>query len=204
MIKKNLVILTILLIGSKAFSQEFSSRIFHKGWLVTTDQDTLKGDLMYDMESNAVQIINEDKIVKTYSSKKVIFFEIFDRVVKSYRQFYSIPYVMQSNYKAPIIFEVLYEGKTTLLVREKIVTTTQPDSQSYYNQPGGGSRETLSFSYFFVDKTGNMTAYMGRKNELFEIFEKNAEQLKKYIKSNKLQINEMRDLVRITAFYNSL
>jgi len=183
--------------------QEFSSRTFHKGWLVSTDQDTVRGDVKYDMAANSVQVLLKKSKVNTYSSKKILFFEIYDELLKSYRQFYSIPYRVHSNYKVPILFEVLYEGPTSLLVREKIVVATDPYSQSYFNGPSK-THERLAFTYYFVDTKGNMTLYNGKKNHLFEILHKNSGKVKDYIKSNKLKTDEMRDLVRITAFYNSL
>lgn len=203
MVKKvfTLFILTILVLPAAA--QEFSSRLFHKGWLVTEDQDTVRGDVKYDMETNAVQVVVDNEKVNTYSSKKILYFEIFDNLLKTYRQFYAIPYQVESNYKVPILFEVLYEGKTSLLVRERIVMTSDPYSQAYFNGPAATS-EKLSFTYYFVDTQGNMTMYNGKKNHLFEILSENSAQVKEYVKENRLKTDEMRDIVRITAFYNSL
>lgn len=193
----------LCILGLSCFAQEFSSRLFHQGWLVTEDQDTVRGDIKYDMETNAVQVVIDKEKVNTYSSKKILYFEIFDNLLKTYRQFYAIPYQVESNYKVPILFEVLYEGKTSLLVREKIVMTTDPYSQAYFNGPAASS-EKLSFTYYFVDTEGNMTMYNGKKNHLFEILEDNSDQVKEYVKANRLKTDEMRDIVRITAFYNSL
>jgi len=184
--------------------QDFSSRIWHDGWLVTADKDTVRGSVKYDMEANTVQVLVRSEKVNTYSSKKIMFFEIFDTTLNSYRQFYSIPYQISSNYKAPILFEVLYEGPMTLLVTEKIVLENDPYSQSYYNSGPGFTRERLAYSYFFVDRKGKMTAYTGKKNEIYGVLYKNSDKLKKFIKDNKLKTDKMRDLVRITAFYNSL
>lgn len=185
------------------YAQEFSSRIFHKGWLVTDNKDTIRGDVKYDLETNAVQVIVGKERVNTYSSKKILYFEIYDSILKAYRQFYAIPYQIESNYKVPILFEVLYEGKTSLLVREKIVMTTDPYNQAYFNGPAA-TQERLSFTYYFVDTEGKMVMYNGKKNHLFEILNKNSGKVKEYIKANKLKTDEMRDIVRITAFYNSL
>ncbi|MEP2023457.1 MAG: hypothetical protein ABJH98_09425 [Reichenbachiella sp.] len=203
MAKKVFAFYLFVLLGLPTMAQEFSSRMFHKGWLVTEDQDTVRGDLKYDMETNAVQIVIEKEKINTYSSKKILFFEIYDNILKTYRQFYAIPYQVESNYKIPILFEVLYEGKTSLLVREKIVMSSDPYNQSYFYGPSSTS-EKLAFSYYFVDTQGNMTLYNGKKNHLFEILNENSDQVKKYVKSNKLKTDNMRDIVRITAFYNSL
>jgi len=203
-INRNLLIWMLILMASTVSGQDFPSRIWHEGWLVTADKDTVRGSIKYDMESNTVQVLVRPDKVNTYSSKKIMFFEIFDTTLSNYRQFYSIPYRVSSNYKAPILFEVLYEGPMTLLVTEKIVVENNSYNQSYYNPGPRYSRERLAYSYFFVDRKGNMKEYGGKKNEIYEILYKNSDMLKKYIKDNKLRTDKMRDLVRITAFYNSL
>lgn len=198
---------TILLLTFYAASgQEFSSRLWHEGWLVTMSGDTLKGEIKYDMPTNAVQLLvtvkNQRKIL-TYSSKKVMYFRIFDKLLKDYRQFYSIPYKIRSDYKAPVIFDVLYEGPMTLLTRERIVVENDP-YQSFTYGAGVASIERLVFTYYFVDKSGKIVLYEGGKGEIFEIFSKHEDKVREYIRENRLQVDEMRDLVRITAFYNSL
>ena len=47
-----------------------------------------------------------------------MFFEIFDVTIKQYRQFYSLPYSGKGGYKAPVFFELLAEGKLTLLTAD--------------------------------------------------------------------------------------
>lgn len=203
MVKKILLLSLILCASHLGLAQEFSSRAFHKGWLVTDKNDTIQGDIKYDMDANAVQVLIDDTKIKTFSSKDILFFEIYDSILKSYRQFYCIPFAVRTNYKVPIIFEVLYEGPMSLLAREKIVMTTDPYSNSYFGSPSV-SRESLAFKYYFVNTKGKMTLYNGKKAHLYEILYENTDKVKTYIKTNKLKIGEMRDLVRITAFYNSL
>lgn len=187
-----------------ACAQDFPSRLWHEGWVVTAKQDTLYGKVKYNLETDIVQLLVTDAVVKTYNSKKVIYFEIFDSTIGNYRQFYSIPYKIRTDYKAATFFEVLYEGALTLLVREKIILDADPYSQSYYYSGPTPTRERLSYTYYFVDIKGKMVEYTGRKNELYTILDKHTDALKDYVRSNNLKLDKMRDLVRITAFYNSL
>ncbi len=182
-------------------SQEFSSEIWHDGFMVTSDQDTLEGLVKYDMQANVVQVI-QNQVVKTYSSHKVFYFEIYDKVVNSYRQFYSIPYNVNYNYKIPILFEVLYEGPLSLLSREAVVQETVSNSSAYW----GGSfvRDVVSYTFYFLDKEGKIDSYTGKKADLLTIMAKHSRKVKDYIKQNKLDTDEVRDLIRVTAFYNSL
>lgn len=192
-----------LILLTPAMGQDFSTRLWHRGWVVTMEGDTIHGEIKYDMEVNTVQVL-VDKRVQTYNSKKVMYVEFFDTLLKSYRQFYSIPYFVTADFRAPILFEVLYEGPTTLLSREKIIMETDPYSQSYYYTGPTPTRERLSLEYYFAFKTGKIERFTGKKGELFAILNQHPDILKDYIKKNHLDINEVRDLVRITAFYNSI
>ena len=201
-----LITFVFLFIFQISYSQDFSARMWHSGWLVTMEGDTLRGDIKYDMPNNAVQIIVEkqkQKKVFTFSSKKLMYFQIFDNNLKNYRQFYSIPYRIRRDYRAPVLFEVLYEGRLTLLLRERIVIENDP-YQSYMYAGTSSTTERLVFTYYFVDRTGKIILYEGQKGEIYEIFAKHAEAVRKYVKDNKLKLDDMRDLVRVTAFYNSL
>ncbi|MEQ9286488.1 MAG: hypothetical protein RIG77_06245 [Cyclobacteriaceae bacterium] len=187
-----------------AYGQEFPSRIWHEGYLVTAKEDTIRGLVKYDMDTDIVQVIVNEDQVKTYSSKKILYFEIYDKTVKNYRQFYSLPYQVKLNYKTQSLFEVLYEGPLTLLVKEKIVLVSDPYNQSYYNGPIV-SREKLAYTYFFINQKGKMMEYTtGKKSDLLDIMDKNPGKIRNYIKENRLKTDKMRDIVRITAFYNSL
>ena len=176
--------------------------MWHKGFLVTASGDTLRGKLKYDLESNSVQIATRERI-KGYSSFKIFYFEIFDEVLESYRQFYSIPYKVRSNYEAPVLFELLFEGGLSLLAREKIVQESASSGNPFWSS-GNYTRDAINYDFFFLDKKGNITFYSGSRNELLDILTKKRTKIKEYIKSNRLKTNEIQDLIRIISFYNSV
>jgi len=185
-----------------ASAQQFSSQVFHEGYLVTIDQDTVKGLLKYDMETNIVQLV-QGNVVKTYSSHNIYHFEIYDQLVNNYRQFYSIPYNVNYDYKTPIFFEVLYEGPLSLLCREAIVQVAVNNGSAMY-WGSNYMQNRLQYTYFFLDKQGNIQLYTGKKASLLSIMSKHASQVKSFIKKNRLKPDEMRDIIRITAFYNAI
>lgn len=185
-----------------ATAQNFSSQLWHDGWLVTTELDTLRGAVMYDMMIDAVKLSQGD-VVKTFSARKLLFFTIFDQSLQSFRQFYSLPFSVSQGYKAPMVFEVLYEGPLTLLIREMIVEETVPAMYAYQLGPSG-TRQRITYTYYFLDKNGNISEYTGKKQDLMVLMGKQAPKVKQFMKENKLRADRMRDLVRVTAFYNSL
>jgi len=128
-------------------AQIFSSEVFHEGFMVTTDRDTIAGDLKYDLDANILTVVHKGK-TKSFSSHKVFYFEIFDQILNNYRQFYSIPYTVNIDYKIPVFFELVYEGKLSLMAREHIVSQTVNSSSAYW---GGGNttRLVIKYSYYF-------------------------------------------------------
>jgi hypothetical protein len=79
--------------------------------------DTLRGLIKYDLDKDIIQLQANNKL-ESYTARKVLLFEIFDETVKRYRNFYSLPYALAGQYKAPVFFELLQEGKLTVLCRE--------------------------------------------------------------------------------------
>lgn len=182
--------------------QTFSSDVFHEGMMVTTEKDTIKGDMKYDLDANILTVIYKGT-TKSFSSHKVFYFEIFDSILNNYRQFYSIPYTVNYDYKIPVFFELVYEGKLSLMAREHIVSQTVNTSSAYWGG-GNGTRLIIEYSYFFMNNEGEINFFNGRKKELLTLMKKKQSDIKKFIKENKLDTDEMADLVRITAFYNSI
>lgn len=196
---KRTLAITIILMSISASAQKFSSEVWHKGFVVTVDQDTVRGDVRYDMETNIV-LVSRNGVVQTFTSQKLFYVEIFDSLVETYRQFYSIPYNVKYDYQVPILFEVLYEGPLSLLSRESIVTETV--NSSVY---GTSFLQTVvRNTFYFLDKQGTMKVFSGRKQDLLTIMARKQGQVKDFIKKNKLDTDDVRDLIRVTAFYNSL
>ncbi len=194
--------IVVLISAFTVNAQEFSKDSWHNGYLVTTSGDTVRGLVKYDLEANIVQLIRSN-VVKTYSSHKVFYFQIYDQIVDNYRQFYSIPYRVANDYEVPVIFEVLYEGPLSLLAREAIAQETVNNSSAYWGG-GGYIRTVVQYTFYFLDKKGTIKVFSGKRADLLMIMSSHQSEVKKFIKDNRLKIEDIRDLIRITAFYNSI
>lgn len=182
-------------------AQQFSSEFWHDGFVVTAKGDTLRGQVKYDMETNVVLLQNAN--FKTLSSFQVFYFNIYDKLVENYRQFYSIPYRLKYDHETPVFFELLFEGPLSLLAREAIVQETVPIGNSV-TRSSSVIRNKVALEFYFVDKDGDLAAYSGKKSDLYDIMSQKERKVKEFIKSNSLKTDNARDLVRITAFYNSI
>lgn len=195
-----LIIGICILLSFSAQAQKWPFELWHEGKIVLLQGDTLKGLVKYDLQQDLLQYNWHDQKVEAYSARKVLFFEIFDVTVHRYRQFFALPYTTPAGYRAPVFFELLEEGKMTLLVREALENRTY--SSPYYM--GSYTRVVLVYKYYLMGEDGNIAEFTGNKNDLLDLMGKRAEEVEKYIKSNRLRFDEKYDLAKIIAYYNSL
>ena len=185
---------------SAAGAQQFPSDFWHEGKIVLESGDTLTGNVKYDLQNDLLQFEKSNKL-ESFTARKVVFFEIFDKTVKRYRQFYSIPYAGAGGYKAPVFFELLSEGKMTLLCREALEYKNYPNSFYYY---GSSSRLVLVNKYYFLTEKGTIETFSGKKNDLIYMMGNQGDQVEKYIKTNKLKIESKYAMADAVNYYNSL
>ena len=197
------VALTGILVAA-AFSgmsqRNWPSELWHDGKIVLVSGDTLKGLLKYDFQQNLVQYVVNNKQAEVYSARKVLFFEIFDETSHRYRRFFVLPYTSTSNYKAPVFFELLEEGKITLLSREFLEYKTY--NNSFYG--GSYSRLVQTYYYYLLKEDGSIEDFRGNKNDLIAMMGNKGKTVEKYIKANRLDFDDKYDVARIVAYYNSL
>jgi hypothetical protein len=194
-----LIVIVFSLMSIAANAQEWAFELWHDGKMVLVSGDTLKGLIKYDLQQDLVQYNNKKGNIQAYTARKVLFFEIFDTTVEQYRQFYALPYESSSGYRAPVFFELLAEGKMTLLTREALEYRTV--SSSYYY--GSYSRLVLIYHYYLLEENGNIVEFIGKKQELMNLMGKRANAVEDYIKQNKLKLDDRYDFAKIVAYYNS-
>jgi hypothetical protein len=181
-------------------AQQFAFEFWHTGKVVLDTGDTLRGNVKYEMQSDILQVQANDK-AESFTARKVLFFEIFDETVKRYRNFYSLPYSQAGQYKAPVFFELLEEGKLTVLCREFLEYRTTSSSFYYY---GNYTRLVLVNKFFLLKENGDIVEFNGKKNDWYDLMRPKADEMERYVKSNRLDFDEKYELSRIVAYYNSL
>ena len=181
-------------------AQEYAFELWHDGKIVLETGDTLKGKIKYDMQNDLLQF-EVNKHFESYSARKVVFFEIFDSTIKNYRQFYSLPFSTAGSYKAPIFFELMAEGKLTLLARERLEYRTY-NSSFYYNNTY--SRLVLVNRFYLLRENGRIDEFGGKKAEWLSLMRPREDDVEKYAKANRLSFDDKLELGRIINYYNSL
>jgi hypothetical protein len=190
----------VFLVTIQAPAQDWPFELWHDGKIALISGDTLKGLIKYDLQQDLVQYNDQKNNVEVFTARKVLFFEIFDATVGKYRNFFALPYAATPGYNTTVFFELLEEGKMTLLAREGLEYRTY--SSAYYY--GSYSRLEMVYRYYLLDEKGVITEFKGKKIELLNLMGKKSEDVEKYIKTNRLKIEEKDDFAKVVAYYNSL
>lgn len=189
------------LIPFTVFAQQYPSEAWHKGKIVLIEGDTLNGEIRYSQETDVVEYLDgTSRTAIALSGQKVLYFEIFDGISGRYRQFFALPYAFDGDYETPIFFEVIHEGQpVSLLSRERLefVVTNPPFSIG----PSYGRLE-LVYTYYFLNESGDIKKFSGRKKDLYFYFKDRAAEIKKYIKGGGLQPKNRAHLLDVVMYYN--
>ncbi len=187
------------LLSVTVHAQQWAFELWHEGKIVLVSGDTLKGLVKYDLQQDLIQYNSQRGNIEAYTARKVLLFEIFDKTVGQYRQFFALPYNASGGYRAPVFFELLAEGKMTLLVRENLEYRSY--SSPYYY--GSYSRLVLVYKFYLLEENGNITEFTGKKSDLMQLMGKRAGAVEDYMRENKLKIEDRDDFVKIVSYYNS-
>lgn len=191
--------LVFVLLSASANAQVFPFDLWHDGKMVLETGDTIKGLMKYDLQ-DMLQIKHNGKL-ESFTARKVVFFEIFDQTYRRYRHFYSLPFSPSGGYKTPIFFEVLTEGKITVLAREKVEYRTYSSPFFYYG--GYSSRLVLVNVYYLLKENGTIEQFSARRNDWYDLMGSRQNEIHDYIKENHLDLEKKYDVKRVIDYYNS-
>lgn len=204
--------LLISLNWSICVAWQFPSEEWHQGEIILTDLTVRKGELKYNLDREAVQIRANNR-TETYDASQISSFVFIQKKSNSLRTFYSVPYKTESGYTRPIFFERFIEGKMTLLGREFIATrslnnglTSRSNFRNSFNNPYGANIPTatfLAYKFYFANDKGQIFESTGRTKDIVDYFEDNHNELKKFIKKEKLKLDELNDVAKLVRHYNN-
>jgi len=197
--RASFVTLLFVLWSARVNGQTFPFDLWHDGKMVLETGDTIKGSMKYDLQ-DMLQIKHNNRL-ESFTARKVVFFEIFDQTFRRYRHFYSLPYSPSGGYKTPIFFEVLTEGKITVLAREKVEYRTYSSPFFYYG--GYSSRLVLVNTYFLLKENGTIELFSGKRNDWYDLMANRQNEIHDYIKENQLDLDRKYDIKRVIDYYNS-
>lgn len=199
------LILLISFAVSAAKAQDLPNEMWHPGMVVLDSEDTLKGKIQYDFESNLLQY-SVDKRIRTFSSQNVLYFSFHCQFFKRFRYVYSLPYQIKGRMNAPIFFEILEEGRITLMTREFVITESSNrfGNPLYNSSRNFSGRKILTYDYYLLTENGDIDELSEKKKDLYPYFGGLSDIMKDYIKENRLKVDKQVDLIEIIDHFNQI
>ncbi len=186
----------------KSNGQNLPYEDFHIGTIQTKSGEAISGKIKFDIQANRVFFVDE-QLVRDYGSHQIVSFHVKDSFSGAYRYFHSLNHSMRG-LLVPSLFESHEEGTLSVLTRHKIVDLYH----SYGSRVRGGTTRpvatVLRYTLYVSDLDGNIMRIKKRKDLMDFIEAEHKDQVKTFIKLNKLKAYHLRDLVNIVAFYNSI
>ena len=178
---------------------ELSTDIWHEGYIVLENNDTLRGQIKYNLETGVIQFSNQLRN-DAFTGKNALYFQFYDRLQERIRRFFSLPYNLKGDYESMVFFEVLVEGQLNLLVHEKREMVTK--SSYYWGIYYTYGQEILRQYFYLLEYEGKIEAFDGKKSVFVSYISKHQNEVNKFIKTNRLNTNKWQELVRIVNYYN--
>lgn len=192
-----LALLAFLFVANAQAQKAYPYRTtWYLGGITTKTGEEVGGELQFDWETNSLKLKKEETI-KTFSPSNVEKFEFFDPQWKAQRHFVSLPFLAKKRrYASPIFFEVIYEGKVSVLMRENDVEMV--GLVKFKNM-----MRTPSECYLHTQGS-TPVRFDGRSKSLYELLPNHQAKLDSFIARNRLNPYLLRDLLLIVEHYNSL
>lgn len=175
---------------------------WHPGQIVFVEGDTVSGKVKYDMTTDMVQLERPSGKLEAYSARKILIFAIEDKLANRNRKFISLPYSPTGGFEKLTLFEILVEGRITLLSREKIEVVYR--NSSFYNTTSPFGNEAIAYDHYLLKKGGKIELFDGKKNTLLSKTTPYSSDVKTYMKDKRLKPKRRTDLAQIIAYYNSI
>ena len=213
------VSLFILLFVSVQLSAQFPSQKWYPGEVELTDNTFRQGQIKYNLERDVIQVQVKGR-TETYSPAQVISFNIRtvqrgkrkEKPASVTRVFYSLPFANENGYKRMQFFEVIIEGKATLLAREYITTVTTNAGNRLnrnrrfrggtFNDPQVITRQVLAHRMYLGSLDGTIKQLPSKRKDVLFMLKEHQSTLKEFAKEEKLKLNELYDMARLIQQFN--
>jgi hypothetical protein len=174
-------------------------RDFQKGTLYILPDHKLNVNVRYDMYADQMHLKDSNMIYGIIHPEKVQLIEAGNcKFIYSY--YLNSPKDNESALRSYFILKT--EGKCSLLVRKNI-RVQDAELPTLYQAAKPAKFVITADSYFL--KIGDRSAVkIKTKKELLTVLADKSEAVSSFISSNKLDVKEVEDLVKIVSYYNTL
>jgi hypothetical protein len=217
---KYLLGIVLLLIGfwptkaSGQYRDTFENHEWLYGKVYLTSGDSLQGPVVYHPALDVVQIASEDGTVSSLSPVNVSHFTVagvYRDKPQLFRALFWNQGKQHDDFKKPMFFEQVCSGKLVLIRRftgimpiNKEAASMKESSQRVYYPHFIGTPEEIQEDYYALLPDGEIVQLRNRRRNLQQLFGDKSGQVKRYVKTEKLDYNNPKQLIAIVDYFNTL
>ena len=178
--------------------------VWKYGSIELNSGEQFKGHLKYDLKNNVV-VLQSGQRMLAFSAYSVASFIAIDTTSGFTQTFFTMPYSDTQNRSRLMFFQLVFDGKFTLFVREREVSVSSASSH-HYPVRLHPYKEGRAFEqdYFVFMPNGSFQKFQtGRNNlaKLFSLKEQEAKQVDRYVTTNKINFSRQPDIIRLINHY---
>jgi hypothetical protein len=194
---------------------------WQEGKVMLTNGDTLSGAVVYHLKGEMLQVKLPDGATKTFSPVNVAGFTVFNEQKRRFQIFRSYLWSRPggySSFRTPAFFEVVAEGKYTLVKREAFTVRNQDPvpryaafgryyetDASHRRRYNGTSTQVVAVNQFYVLTPGaEIVALRNPGKDLPELFRDKAGLMDQFMKTRNLSYRNSTDLIPVIRHFNKL
>lgn len=173
----------------------FNDNVNHQGRLYSNNKVYILRDINYNIDKDQFQSKLDNDSTFVYNLETVKRVSIKDRDFA----------VIYNNLEGKnSIYEVIQAGKKVSLVKKHYINLLKASPNPMVNRKT--TKIQQKWAYYIVDDQDNIYEFNGKKNALLTSVKDSdkRQQLKDYMKENRLRVSKMEHLIKIFDFYNTL
>lgn len=211
----------LLTIGFCLVVQLITAQTWRMGILALNNGEHIVGEINHDFENNLVQIRYDDKEL-TFTAFQFYSFRLVKNEVLPERNFYVMNFANRSSDKpVPHLFEGIYKGDVSLLVRayDGVVTTKHSKSQrqlpNWWNESDfitpsdkflnkSVRQEQTFYVQFLADQNGRVKRLKGGQKDRIAALGGEKRKLSQFAKRKGLRLKNHFDMALLVEYYHQL
>ncbi len=201
-----LLLLLLPVVVTTNSAQQFSRDFWHNGEIDMRSGETVKGRIKYNLEANSLLVQLENGSMRTYNPRSVEAWQILDAQSGEDRIFYSLNFAEDgSKTGRAVFFELLTDGESLILfTRRKVETEIDNVYDPFWVGGRAISVQVERENYYLLDRRGNMAAIDNNARDFLKLANMDDEQVKEYIKRNRLRLEFREDMTNLINYYNAV
>lgn len=172
---------------------------FQKGKLIVTSGEKFDVNIRYDIYANEMHLKDNNEIYAIIHPEKVKLIEVdsLKFIYSGYIKSVGVETTNDGSY-----FIVKTDGRCKLLVKKNIRIQDAEPPKLY--QDAKPAKFILTNDTYYFKLGDNSAVRISNKKELLSVLSDQKEALNRFISSNKLDVKNIKDIIRIITYYNGL